>query len=205
MRDSLGVVAPIQVIAYGSDGQPLSPQPAVTFIVLDTGAHVAGALLIGDSVGRSVRIVGSVGSLQTRPDTVKVTLSPDTLVHADSLVHHKSYSVISGDSVSVSADLSVLVQHLGATTSGVEAVVVKYTVDRFPVSNGSGPTVVLVNGSRISDRDTTDATGKAARAARLRLLAMTGFTTDTVIVNATASYRGQVLGTIPFAVIYTKQ
>jgi hypothetical protein len=204
MRDSLGVVAPIQVIAYGSNGQPLSPQPAVSFIVLDTGAHLAGALLIGDSIGRRVRIVGDVGSLQTRPDTVKVTASPDTLVHADSIVHRKTYPV-SGDSVVLSGDLAVLVQHFGADTTGVEAVIVRYTIESFPPDNGTGPTVVLANGSRISSRDTTDANGRASRVARLRLFAKSTFTTDTVLVSATASYRGRVLGTVPFAIIFTRQ
>lgn len=205
MRDSLGVVAPIRVVAYGANGEPLSPQPAVSFIVLDTGAHVAGALLIGDSIGTSVRIVGSAGPLQTRPDTVKVTASPDTLVQNDSIVHRKTYSVISGDSVALSGDLTVLVQHLGTDTTGVAAVIVTYTIDRAPPGNGTGPTLVLVSGSRISSRDTTDASGRAARVARLRLLAMSSFTTDTVLVSATAAYRGRVLGTIPFAIIYTKQ
>jgi hypothetical protein len=205
MRDSLGVVAPIQFIAYGTNGQPLSPQPAISFIVLDTGAHVAGALLIGDSIGARVRIVGAVGSLQTSPDTVKVTTSPDTLVQNDSIVHHKSYSVVTGDSVALSADLAVVVQHRGTTNTGVEAVIVQYTLDRVPTGNGSGPTVVLVNGSRISTRDTTDASGRAARVARLRLVAMSSFTSDTVLVSATASYRGRVLGTVPFAIIYTRQ
>ena len=204
MRDSLGLVAPLRVIAYGVDGEPLSPQPTASFVVIDTGAHFAGALLIGDSLG-PVRIVGTVGVLQTRPASVKITLSPDTLVPADSIVHHKTYSIISGDSVAQSADLAVLVQHLGTPNTGVEAVIVHYTIDQQPQGNGNGPTVVLVSGNAISTRDTTETSGRAARVARLRLLAMNATSTsDTVLVSATASYRGQVLGVVPFAVIYTR-
>ena len=202
MRDSLGLVAPIRVIAYGPDGEPISPEPVASFVVLDTGAHFSGALFIGDSVGKTVRIVGTVGPLQTRPASVKITAIPDTLVQADSLVHNKTYT-ITGDSVVNSAELAVVVRPAGST--GVEAVIVYYSIDGAPASNGQGPTVVLTSGNVLSSRDTTDGSGRASRTARLRLAALSSLTVDTVHVSATASYRGQVLGTVPFAIIYTKQ
>jgi hypothetical protein len=203
MRDSLGLVAPLRVIAYAADGEPLSPEPEMTFVALDTAAHFAGALLIGDNVG-SVRVVGSVGSLQSAVATVKVTLAPDTLVPADSVAFAKSYS-IPADTIAISPELGVVVQHLGTATSGVEAVVVRYTIDQAPTGNGQGATVVLHSGNARSDRDTTDATGRAARTARLRINALTTFASDTVLISATSSYRGVTLGTVQFTVIYTKQ
>lgn len=204
MRDSLGLVAPLQVVAYGLDGEPLSPQPAATFIVLDTVAHTAGALLIGDTIG-TTDVVGVVGSLQTQPVPVKVTLSPDVLVAADSVLHHKTYSILSGDSVIVSHDLNVLVQHVDATNTGVEAVVVRYTIDQAPTGNGQGPTVVLFAESAPSARDTTDGNGRAFRRARLRLAALLGAPEDTVRVSATSAYRGQSIGTVQFTIVYTRQ
>jgi hypothetical protein len=204
MRDSLGVVAPLEVLAYGLDGEPLSPQPAATFIVLDTVAHTAGVLLIGEEPG-TARVVGAVGALQTQPATVKVTLSPDVLVAGDSVLHHKSYSILSGDTVIVSADLNVLVQHLGTPNSGVEAVIVRYSIEQAPTSNGSGPTVVLFSENAASSRDTTDGNGRAARRARLRLAALATVAEDTVRISATSSYRGQSIGSVQFTVIYAKQ
>lgn len=204
MRDSLGAVAPLEIVAYGADGEPLSPQPAATFIVLDTLAHTAGLLLIGEEPG-TARVLGAVGNLQTQPVNVKITLSPDVLVAADSVVHHKPYSILNVDSVVVSADLNVLVQHVATPNSGVEAVLVHYTIDQAPPSNGQGPTVVLYSENAPSSRDTTDGSGRAARRARLRLAALSVVTEDTVRISAMSSYRGQSIGAVQFTIVYTKQ
>jgi hypothetical protein len=202
MRDSTGVVAPLQVISFGLDDAPLDPQPTPSFVVLDTTAHIVAGRLIGDRVG-TVRVVGVVGSLQTRPDTIPITLSPDTLVPSDSVVHRKSYA-LAGDTVVNSAELGAFVQHLLPTVSGVQAVVVKYTIVKAPQGKSS-PTAVLMTNNRASDRDTSDASGKVSRVARLRLNALESFRTDTVMVNAAASYRGRPLGVVTFTVVFTRQ
>jgi hypothetical protein len=203
MRDSTGAVAAIDVVVYGIDGEPLVPQPAKTFILLDTLARLEGATLIGTSTGQ-LRIVGSVGAVQTRPDTVPVTLSPDTLVLAanDSLLHRVTYNIAT-DTVVNSPGLNVDARHLGATSTGVEAVVVKYAIVKAPA--GTAPTLLLMNSNVISGRDTTDGQGRASRVARLRLAALSTFVSDTAAVSATASYRGRVLGTVTFTIVYTKQ
>ena len=201
MRDSSGLVAPLRVIAYGLDDAPVTPQPVPSFVVLDTNAHLSGGLLIGDRVG-TVRVVGVVGSVQTRADTIPVTLAPDTLVRADLTLHRVSYT-LSGDTVVNSAELGVLAQHLLPTATGVQAVVVRYAITKAPTGTSS-PSVVLMSGNRISDRDTTDGNGKASRVARLRLSAINTFA-DTVMLNATASYRGRTLGVVTFTVVFTKQ
>jgi hypothetical protein len=202
LRDSTGLVAPLRVIAYGLDDQPLDPQPAVTFVSLDTIARLAGNYLIGNTPG-TARVVGIVGSLQTRVDSIPVTLRPDTLVRSDSVLHRVSYT-LAGDTVVNSGELGTIVQRRLPTLSPVQAVVVKYTITRAPVGN-SAPTAVLVSSNRLSDRDTSDALGKASRVARLRLGALNSFITDTVMVDATASYRGQTIGVVTFTVVFTKQ
>ena len=202
MRDSMGLVAPLTLVAYGADGQPLASAPPMTFIVLDTTAHLADALLIGDRVGNA-RIVGSAGGIQTRQAQVKVTLQPDTLVASDSLLHRVTYSIIAGDTIASSGGLNVDVRNLVAPPAGVEAVVVRYVIERAPPGNGT--TLLLMNGNAVSSRDTTDGSGRASRVARLRLNALNTFLADTAFVSATASYRGQVLGAVTFTIIYTKQ
>lgn len=203
MRDSAGAVAPLGLIAFGVNGDTIRNVPA-TFVALDTGAHLAGALLVGDRAGLSVRVVGSAEGLQTQPATVRVTLSPDTLVGIDSGVYRVRYSLIAGDTISTSPDLVAKAMHReGSTSSSVEAVVVRYSIDRAPpAAGGRGPSVVLLGGSGPSSRDTTDAGGAALRA-RLRLLPLQTFTSDTVLVSATASYRGRPLGKVTFTVIFT--
>lgn len=201
IRDSTGAAVPLAVIAYGPDNEQLDPQPTQTFVVLDTGAHVeSGRYLVGDTPGTTVRVVGSVASLQTQPVPVKVTLRPDTLVPVDSVLRRVKYT-FAPDTAAQTA-LNVSVKHFAEDTTGVEAVIVRYTVDRAPAGNGS-PSVVLLNGNRASDRDTTEATGRASLTARLRVLALTSFVEDTVIVTARASHRGLSLGAVEFTLVFT--
>ena len=201
IRDSLGVAVPLEVVAYGVDNAPLDPQPQQTFVVLDTGAHVeSGVYLVGDDAGTTVRVVGAVASLQTQPVQVKVTLRPDTLVAADSTLHGVTYT-FPGDTAAV-ATLNVNVLHHGVDTTGVEAVVVRYTVDRAPAGTGGAATALLLNGSVVSDRDTTEASGRASRTLRLRVGALTTFVNDTVQVTARASHRGVSLGAVDFVIIF---
>lgn len=209
MRDSLGLAAPLRIVAYQANGEPAVPAPIPTFVVLDTGAHLADAFwLVGDKAGTTVRVVGSVGSLQTSAASVKVTLSADTLVANDSIVHHKTYSLVTGDTVVNSAELTTVVEHrgaTGATNTGVEAVIVRYTIDKMPAGNGKGPTLLLMSGSTLATRDTTDASGRASRVARLRLAALNSTAPETTAVSATASYRGRTLGVVQFTVIFKSQ
>jgi hypothetical protein len=205
MRDSTGLVAPLSVVAYGVGGDTIRNAPT-TFATLDTGAHLSGALLIGDNAGTTVRVLGTVAALQTQPVPVKVTTSPDTMVAADSTLHHTKYSLTTGDTVVNSADLTTVVRHKGTTPSGVEAVIVRYAIQRAPPGDpAKGPTLLLMNGSTPSSRDTTDTGGRAARSARLRLVAATALAADTALVTATSSYRGRTLGTVTFVLIFTRQ
>ena len=203
LRDSLGLVVPLQVIAYGVDNQPLDPQPVPAFVVLDTGAMLAqGRYLVGVTPGTTVRIVGEVGSLQTQPTTVKVTLSPDALVASDSVMHRIRYTAYD----SISQPLNSRVVHFSATdTSGVEAVIVRYAIVAMPPAVGSAPPALLLNGNTVSDRDTTDNTGRSSRTLRFRSVHVgkDPLVEDTVIVNADASYRGASIGTIQFLLIFT--
>jgi hypothetical protein len=204
LRDSLGLVVPLNVIAYGIDNQPLDPQPAPAFVVLDTGAILAdGRYLVGVTPGTTVRVVGEVGSLQTIPTIVKVTLSPEALVATDSTMHHVRYSTLD----SISQELNTRVLHYSSSdTSGVEAVIVHYRIVAMPPAAGSIPPAALVNGNIPSDRDTTLNTGRSARTLRLRpaQIGKNPLVEDTVIVDADASYRGASIGTIQFLLIFTK-
>jgi hypothetical protein len=205
MRDSTGLVAPLSIVAYGVGGDTVKTVTP-TFATLDTGAHLSGAFLVGDNVGTTVRVVGSVAAVQTQPVLVKVTASPDTLVPADSTLHRKSYSLITGDTMVNTADLTTIVQHRGTPPAAVEAVIVRYSIDRAPPGDPTkGPTLLVMSGTTQSSRDTTDISGKAARSARLRITALTTLTVDTAVVSATSSYRGRTLGTVTFLLIFNRQ
>lgn len=202
LRDSLGVAAPLDVIAYGVDNQPLDPQPEHSFVVLDTGARLEGGrFLVGEDAGTTVRVVGAVGPLQTQPVSVKVTLAPDTIVPADSVIHRVFYTI--PPDTAAQTTLNVLVRNR-AQDAGVEAVIVRYTIDKAPPSINETPTVVLLNGNAVSARDTTESTGRASRVARLRLAAMQAPGLDTVLVSASTSYRGVSVGTVEFILVFQR-
>jgi len=203
MRDSAGAAAPLRVYAFNANGDTIAA--TTTFITLDTTAHLAGGtLLVADFVGNA-RVVGTVGSLQTLPETVKVTLEPDTLQATDSTRHERTFSVLGGDTLVTSAELTTRVTHLGgASPSDVDAVIVRYEILSAPPAKGTIPTVSLVNGSLLSNRDTTTA-GRASRAARLRVSQLTSTALDSAVIRATASHRGISIGVVTFTVVFRNQ
>ena len=202
MRDSTGAVAPLRVVGFAPNGDTVAGTTA-TFVTLDTFAHlVGGNVLVADRLG-GARVLGAIGTIQTLPETVKVTLSPDTIVAADSTHHFKTYSFI-GDSLATSAELGVRVEHrAGGSTSDVDAVIVRYSIVSAPAAKGSVPTVTLMNGNQVSSRDTSLG-GRAGRTLRLRVQQLTSLT-DSAVIAATASYRGRSLGTVQFTVVFKNQ
>lgn len=202
MRDSLGAAAPLRLIAYGVDGEPVDPQPAPTFVVMDTGAHLAGTFLIGDVTG-TVRVIGSVSGLQTLSQVVLVTLRPDTLVPSDST--HQVRRFRFPEDTAATADLNVRVLNTDATPTGVDGVIVHYEITSAPPVVGTGPSVMLLSGNVQSSRDTTANSGTASRTLRLRLAGVDPTRTDSATVNATASYRGQPIGIVQFTIVFQPQ
>lgn len=209
MRDSLGVVAPLRVVAFDENGDTIAA-PAVTFTLLDTTATlVNGDLLIGRAAGIA-RLIATVAGLQTRLDTAFVTLRPDTIVRADSVRHRRIVGLdrlAAGDTSFASGDLSVVVHNReGAGATGVDAVVVTYTITRAPApgAGGAPPTVVFVGGGASVARDTTASGGRAAKSIRLRIRGQPQLP-DSAQVAATASYRGQTLGTVQFTIVFQTQ
>jgi hypothetical protein len=204
MRDSTGAIAPLRVIAFSASGDTIAGTTA-TFVTLNTKAHlVGGTILVADDTG-GARVLGGIGALQTLPETVKVTLSPDTLYAADSAHHLKTYSILGGDTLVTSAELTARVSHKsGATLSDVNAVIVRYSIVRAPPAKGTIPTITLMNGSLVSTRDTTLG-GRAARTVRLRVSQLTSANVDSAVILATASYRGATIGSVTFTVVFKNQ
>ena len=203
MRDSTGAVAPLRVVAFTAAGDTVAGTTA-TFVMLNSKAHlVGGAMLVADDTG-SARVLGGIGSLQTLPETVKVTLSPDTLYAADSTRHLKTYA-FPAETLATSADLTTRVGHKNGTTlTDVDAVIVRFSIASAPPAKGSVPTVTLVNGNEVSTRDTTSG-GRSARTARLRINQLTSLALDSAVVLATASHRGVTIGTVRFTVVFKFQ
>jgi hypothetical protein len=133
---------------------------------------------------------------------VPVTLEPQRIVAVAASRHLLTPTVT--DTAVTSADLTTRVEN-AAAAKGIQAVIVHYEVAQAPPPSSptSGPTVLLLPAGSAT-RDTTDPSGNAGRQVRFRLLAISA-PTDSAVINATASYRGQTLGTVQFTVVFTKQ
>ena len=198
MRDSAGHAAPLRLYAFGVGGQADTIADAVPpFILLDAGAHVSpDGYLIGDSVRATpVRIIGSVGTLQTSFVNVDVTPLPDSMGYT-STTPIDTVRFIGADtaaSANFSAALGATVVATGtATNSPVSSVIVHYAIVYAPTPVGNGVAGLLVDpAGHPSSVDTTDASGQVSR--RIRVRPSAPVSVDSFVVTATAEYKGVML------------
>lgn len=217
LRDVNGVALPIKAIVRNLKGDIL-PDAPVRYIYADatrdtaifvdsiTGYIVALKALnvatptarIAARIGNSLQIVRSV-SVTVRPDsadrgvfstvdTLRVT-QPDAAVTA---------------AANTSASLGIFVRHTGDNIAVVPNWLVKYEVI-LPAnpSNDSTRSVYLVDESqRVSNIDTTDAGGSAARYVRVRANTFPATAApDSAVVLVTVSYRGRNVKGAPIRIV----
>ncbi len=214
MRDSTGNVAPLNALAFGTRGDTLTTLKP-TFVLLDTGAHLTGNLLVGD-VARGpspVRVVGSLGSLQTPPQNIYIVVAPTTLKnstktdsagHTDTLKFVPTADTMAASNQSTPLSLSVMGDPTGSTP--VPGWLVSYTIDyaHAPVSSDTAPAVFMVNAqNHRTNTDTTTTSGTTSMHLQLvytRLKDTTlslGHRSDSVVVVVTAKYKGAQLSGSP--------
>jgi hypothetical protein len=201
LRDTTGAVVLPKVHAFNFRGDEIVPVP-VRFQSPDSGISVDSltGVTVADSLRSTpARIIATVGSLQAI-QSVNVTLRPDLLVAVDGL-DSLSYSLLDSTQ-NVSPHLTVKLTHgVAPNDSAVKSYIVSFSI----VSQKNPQLGQLVNDAgKPSAVDTTDASGIAGRAIRLHPLFLSSATArDTIIVNATAKYRGvQVNGSpVPLVLI----
>ena len=209
LRDEDGVVIPIPVQAFNSRNEAL-PQAPITFIVADTGTGLsidgggrvyADPTLAPDTLPHGpVRIVAQVGRLQSLARTLYITSRPDSIAPITPAVDtvaqpNGTTAIFSSDSLAVRL-LTVLPE--GTTDS------VGFWLVRFELGDAQGAPVDtgyarLVGGTEVrSDRDTTNAAGVAARRVRVNISGYpAGAESDTLVITASARYRGQPVAGSP--------
>ncbi len=186
LRDTTGAVIVPVVHAFNFKGGEITPVP-VRFQSPDSGIVVDSitGIIFGDSLRSTpARIVATVGSLQAI-QRVDLTLRPDLVVPVhdrDSL----SYSLLD-TTRNVSPQLTVKLTHGVAPDDST----VKSYIVSFAIVSQSNPSLgeLINDAGKPSVVDTTDANGVAGRAIRLHPLFLTT-PIDSIIVNATAKYRG---------------
>ncbi|HEV7836564.1 MAG TPA: hypothetical protein VGO75_00735 [Gemmatimonadaceae bacterium] len=192
LRDTTGKVIVPVVHAFNFKGEEILPAP-VRFVSPDSGVVVDSltGIVVADSLRSTpARIVATVGGLQAI-QKVDVTLRPD-LLSAVNGVDSLSYSLLDS-TLNVSPMLTVKLTHgVAPNDSAVKSYIVSFAI----VSQSNPQLGQLLDASgKPSVVAITDATGIAGRAIRLHPLFLSSATTDSIIVNATAKYRGtQVKG-----------
>jgi hypothetical protein len=145
-------------------------------------------IVVGDSLRSTpARIVATIGTLQAI-QRLDVTLRPDfiaALHDRDSL----TYSLID-TTLNVTSEQTMLTTKLSHGVAPNDSAVKSYIVSFAIVSQSDPRLAELVNGAGTpAVVDTTDANGVAGRRIRLHPLYLTS-PVDSIIVNATARYRG---------------
>lgn len=212
MRDSSGAVQPLRVYAFDTHGDTLKAATP-SFVVLDSGAHVAGSLLIGDSArGTPIRVVGSLGTLQTPPFSIFVSVRPTTLAAAtpvDSQGHTDTLDAVPDSTWSRNA-FSLQLKVLGGAndSTGAAGWIAWYHVDLAPASRDTAPGAYVVDGQmHPTTADTADVSGNLSRQVVLRAGALTdtalvlGHAVDSIVVTVRASYKGQPLANSPMRLV----
>jgi hypothetical protein len=190
LRDTTGKAVPLTATVYNYNGTVVTSAP-LRFYAADRGIRVDSTtgFAVGDSLRQTpARVVVSVGNLQAFQQLL-VTLRPDTVFAVngrDSL----SYSVLDSTK-NVSPALSVRVLHsLTSSDSAVKNYLVSFSI----VSPADTLLAKLVNDAGAASKiDTTDGSGDASRKIRLNPVRLTA-AIDSIIVNATVRYKGQVRG-----------
>jgi hypothetical protein len=188
LRDTTGAIIHPVVHAFDFDGKEIVPAP-VFFLSPDSGVTVDSAtgIIVADSLRSTpARIVAAVGTLQA-VQRVNVTLRPDTILGVNAL-DSLLYSIVD-TTLDVSPLLTIKLSH---GTVPNDTAVTSYIVSFAIVSQPEPNLADLVNdGGKVSLVDTTDASGIAGRKIRLHPVALSSATeVDSIIVNATAKYRG---------------
>jgi len=209
MRDSAGNVAPVTVTAFAASGEPI-PDVATDLFIVDTSrrAHfTANHLLVGDQLGIAV-VLGQVSGIQTLSVSVPITVRPTTLAlggKVDTL--SAPLGADSASSVGRQA-LPLVVRGAGDTT--VQGVIVHYRITKTLGSSSSTTPSVFIGDAagKPMFADTTDAQGSANHrqvTVLTRLLndqaLISGQKTDSVVVEASASYKGAPLLGSPLSIV----
>lgn len=206
LRNEAGTVAPLRARVFDAAGN-LLPQATVRWRALDSSVVVDPAT--GVVRGRSLtatagaRVIAEADSLQSQPVTLFVVRAPTTLstTMGDTAIRFQVGSPTDVNQLAIPVRVT---SRVATADSGVRGWVVRYAI--------VGSTPAFVDSLRLAttvpgtgpERALTDAAGLATRALRvfvpLNRQPDPVRDTATVVVQATATYRGQPLAGSPVRV-----
>ena len=187
LRDSLGHVAPLRVLAFSRDSQEIQGL-TVTFVpttapVNDVTIDANGILVARDTL-RSVQLVGRIGErLQTSVATLQIVPEPSAIIRADALPD-STYPL------PAIKPLPVTVTGLYRGVSmPVNGIIVRYRVDSLrPAGIDLGTAILIVPGGGPQRPDSTSAvdTTKTAGNATRSVVVSGGSAVQAVFISASA-------------------
>ncbi len=218
LRDSNGVAAPMRVVAFNLDGDSIPGASARYLAAFADSVPVTVDATTGYVVAKSERgfagrraiVVANVGSLQTAPETVRVTLRPDEIVAIDPLEDTiaVSFRDTTYDRFRVRVRHTVSAGDLPTDTvaAGYE---VRYSIAEPPIASPTDTSFLYWptlrrGGTFVAFADTNGAATAALRIRTGPLLAREPRTAylDTLIVRARIVGRGGVIGSVDFLRIF---
>ena len=174
LRDSTGRAVPLAARALNFREEVI-PDAPIRFLALDTGVITLDSVtgfVVGRDTGQVAVLAAVSQRLQSAPDTVRVTIRPDSVFAApinliDTLEHVLGADTRDTLTVTVGHDTTPDIP--GDTLVGVRNYLVRFAIVAPPIPPpGDSTQVQLVNeATRPSSADTTDASGVASRVLRL--------------------------------------
>jgi hypothetical protein len=194
MRDSDGNAAPLRATAYDASGDVIA-DAAIQYLSLDTGVTIDGnGYLLASRRDGTVRLIASIGGLQSQSRTVTVTRRPDTVSAPTTDVALEYQLPDATSNVSPALALSLRsADTLGGLSPNVTGWLVRWRIihdgDTLATTDTSLVALWSPSGSRHSLRDTTKTDGTASR--RLRVYAnLLPLQPDSFIVVAEVKHLG---------------
>lgn len=203
LRDVNGVVAPVRAVVRNSRGDTLANAGTKylyadfnrdTALAIDsaTGIVVARKAATGEArvaarIGSSLQAIGRL-IVTVRPDTVDAGTPPSTLVTSF------PDTGVTRANANTTGALSVTVRNRQTEQpTGVNGWIVRFALVQpaNPTNDTTRSAFLVSDNGTASVIDTTDTGGGAGRRVRIRAAQFPASGTDTVIVQATVTYRGR--------------
>ena len=224
LRNAEGVATPLKAIVRNIRGEIIDNAP-VTYVYAEYNRD--SALIVDPETGfvtavkqptGETRVAARVGGALQVLRAITVTARPDSMdrvgqPNISQLVTRLPDVSNSSATANTSGALTVVVRSVGETDGVPSTTPVRNWLVRYAVvmpanpSNDSTAAVFLVNDAgKASTVDTTDAQGVASRKVRVRAaLFPASAEPDSVVVEATSSYRGTLLKGAPVRIVVPVQ
>jgi len=205
MRDSAGKAAPLSVTAFDQNGNPVSGVQ-FQFFITDTGKIATispGNIVVANDTTGLVHVVGQTGGIQTPAVTIFVTDAPNQIVSA--VLPTDTLQVTGAADTTAGRGTKAAPARVFAADghTPIQGMVVHFSIMHTPdttASTSKAPRAVylLDDNQKLSSIDTTDASGQAARTVVVIASRLANPNQpDSVVVLATATYRGVPLANAP--------